>query len=462
MKPLRDLLPKQTSDSGRTFPTSSSSETGEDAVCSLCGSAPALCGGMGFVRLDVPVDHPQFGKPVRCPNYRPTDDYDRIERLRELSNLTTYKTLTFDTFQTALPGLTAAQNSSLDSAWNRAYNYAQDPQGWLLLVGGVGCGKTHLAAAIGHERVKHGDTVIFVTAPDLLDHLRSTYGPSSEVGYDELFERLRTAPLLVLDDLGAENPSPWAREKLYQLMNYRYSLALPTVITTNSGLDQMEPRLRSRMVDVSLVRQVNIAAQDYRNAQDSGRDPVSDLTIYASMRFDNFDTRTNATPDEQYSLNETLTAAREYAEQPKKWLVLVGGSASGKTHLAAAIGNAVKEKEGEVVFVTVPDLLDKLRQSFGSTGSNQYDTIFSAVRDTRLLVLDDLGTQNATPWAREKLFQLLNYRYVAARPTVITIHLHEWDQIDQRIATRIKDNQRCDIRSLRVRDYPSRRSNRKG
>ncbi|MBK8021492.1 MAG: ATP-binding protein [Chloroflexi bacterium] len=460
MRPLRDLLPKGTSESGAASPTSSSSEAA-GGPCPLCGVTPSLCDGMGFVRIEVPIDHPQFGKPVRCPNYRAADDTARIERLRELSNLDTYHSLRFDNFLTALPGLTPAQNSSLDSAWNRAFNYAQAPEGWLLLVGGVGCGKTHLAAAIGHERVRRGDTVLFVTTPDLLDHLRSTYGPTSEVGYDELFDRLRDAPLLILDDLGAENPSPWAREKLYQLINHRYSLALPTVITTNSTLDQMDPRLRSRMTDVSLVGQVNISAPDYRNVQSSGREPVSDLMIYASMRFDNFDTRTNASPDEQRSLTETLVAARSYAQQPKKWLVLLGGSASGKTHLAAAIGNAVKENGGEVVFVTVPDLLDKLRQSFGSSGSNQYDAIFSAVRDTRLLILDDLGTQNATPWAREKLFQILNYRYVAARPTVITIHLHEWDQIDQRIATRIKDNQRCDMHPLQVRDYPSRRANRK-
>ncbi|MBK8022291.1 MAG: ATP-binding protein [Chloroflexi bacterium] len=79
-----------------------------------------------------------------------------------------------------------------------------------------------------------------------------------------------------------------------------------------------------------------------------------------------------------------------------------GGSASGKTHLAAAIGNAVKENGGEVVFVTVPDLLDKLRQSFGSSGSNQYDAIFSAVRDTRLLILDDLSALRMPPPGRAK------------------------------------------------------------
>ncbi|MBK8022289.1 MAG: ATP-binding protein [Chloroflexi bacterium] len=40
------------------------------------------------------------------------------------------------------------------------------------------CGKTHLVAAIGHERVRRGDTVPFTTTPDLLDHLRSTHGPT--------------------------------------------------------------------------------------------------------------------------------------------------------------------------------------------------------------------------------------------------------------------------------------------
>ena len=64
---------------------------------------------------------------------------------------------------------------------------------------------------------------MFVVVPDLLDHLRATFSPTSTVSYDRRFEEIRTTPLLVLDDLGTQAMTPWAREKLYQLFNHRYN-----------------------------------------------------------------------------------------------------------------------------------------------------------------------------------------------------------------------------------------------
>ena len=57
---------------------------------------------------------------------------------------------------------------------------------------------------------------LFTFVPDLLDHLRATYSPNSPVQYDQLFEQVKSTPLLILDDLGAETSTPWAKEKLYQ------------------------------------------------------------------------------------------------------------------------------------------------------------------------------------------------------------------------------------------------------
>ncbi len=418
------------------------------------------------MRLELAVDDPQFGKPVRCPNYRAEEDSQRIQKLRMLSNLDTYAHCRFDNFHVDLPGLSAAHTRSLQIAVNAAYTYAQAPDGWLLLVGGLGCGKTHLAAAIGHERVARGDSVLFVTAPDLLDHLRSTYGPSSEVGYDDLFERMREAPLLILDDLGAENPSPWAREKLYQLLNHRYSRQLPTIVTTNVDVEMLDARLRSRLFDTLLVRQVTFDAPDYRNATQGLRDPISDLMIYADMRFENFDTHTHASPEEQRNLVESLEAARQYAARPQRWLVWMGNfHGCGKTHLAAAIANAVNDGGGKVVFLTAPDLLDKIRRSYGAAsipGAAPYDSLYTGVRDADLLVLDDLGIQNETNWAREKLFQILNHRYVTGRATVITTGVKALRELDSRIVTRLVDQRRCVIRQITSRDYASRTFVRNG
>jgi DNA replication protein DnaC len=107
--------------------------------------------------------------------------------------------------------------------------------------------------------------VLFAVVPDLLDHLRSTFGPNSETAYDERFELIRSARLLVLDDLGTENTTPWAREKLFQIINHRYNYSLPTVITSNRKPDDIEPRIASRMFDAVLCSEVIvIEAGDYR------------------------------------------------------------------------------------------------------------------------------------------------------------------------------------------------------
>ena len=130
-------------------------------------------------------------------------------------------------------GLTPDKQRNLRQAYETARHYAEGPKGWLLVKGGYGSGKTHLAAAIANDRFSRGLPGLFIVVPDLLDYLRSTYSPTSEVTYDDRFESIRSAPLLILDDLGSQSATPWAQEKLFQLLNYRYNAQLPTVITTN-------------------------------------------------------------------------------------------------------------------------------------------------------------------------------------------------------------------------------------
>ena len=100
--------------------------------------------------------------------------------------------------------------------------------------------------------------------PDLLDHLRATFSPTSSASYDSVFAQVRTARLLVLDDLGTQSATPWAREKLYQVLNYRYETRLPTVITTSSTLDEIDPRIRSRMLDERVCHVFKIIVPPYK------------------------------------------------------------------------------------------------------------------------------------------------------------------------------------------------------
>jgi len=381
------------------------------------------------------VGHPNFGRLEICVCRQRDVSQQVRERLYSLSRLDELKGLTFDTFQPrGQTGLGEKQGASLESAFNQAQHYARSLNGWLLLQGGYGCGKTHLAAAIANFAVGMGVPTLFLTVPDLLDMLRFSYD-SEDTTFEERFNEIRNASLLVLDDFGTQNATAWAQEKLFQIINYRYINKLPLVVTTNLSLDEIDARIRSRVTDPQLVSIVRINAPDYRHPMDdTGHPELSSLDLMANKTFGSFEDRTNESlPSEELkSLQKTLRAAHSYAEKPKGWLVLMGGYGSGKTHLAAAIANYRAGLGDPPLFVMVPDLLDHLRATFSPNSNTTFDRRFDEIRTAPLLVLDDLGTQSMTPWVREKLYQLFNYRYNAELPTVIST-ADSMNEMDARI-----------------------------
>ena len=394
--------------------------------------------------LDVPVGHPDFGKAMPCRCRQQERHQRRAAALQGKSSVALLQRLTFETFIPEPSHLAPDRAYNLHRAYDTCSYFAQEPEGWLLLTGTYGCGKTHLAAAIANARLELGEPAVFMVVPDLLDHLRATYSPHSELSYDNLFEQLRTTPLLILDDLGTQSSTPWAQEKLFQLLNHRYVARLATVITTNQRLDDLEPRLRSRLLDPSLVNHFAIIAPDFRSGKNPGQGELSTLHLHREQTFAAFDrNRRDLAADERVNLQDIVTACEQFAQEPRGWLVLAGTFGSGKTHLAAAIANEIAERaESDAMFVVAPDLLDHLRAAFSPQSAVPYDRLFQEVRKTPLLVLDDLGTESATPWAKEKLFQLLNYRYSALLPTVITTS-QQPDEIEPWLRTRMFDTDRC-------------------
>ena len=207
------------------------------------------CEGLGYVVRNVGQDDPGFGRAVPCVCRAAEQEMTRLDSLLRLSQIGALADCTFATFKPDGHGLTQTRQRNLRTAYDDTLKYAEEPRGWLVLKGGYGCGKTHLAAAIANHALAFGRAVLFVVVPDLLDHLRATFNPSANVRLDKRFDEVKTAPLLVLDDLGTESATAWAREKLYQLFNYRYNAHLPTVITTAVPIEQLDPRLASRMLD---------------------------------------------------------------------------------------------------------------------------------------------------------------------------------------------------------------------
>jgi DNA replication protein DnaC len=416
------------------------------------------CHGIGYVSYDVPVGHPEFGRMHVCSCRKAEIEARGREKLFALSNLSELENLTFETFRPrGRIGIGPYQSESIERAFNQARQFVQSQNGWLVLQGSYGSGKTHLAAAITNESASLGVPALFITVPDLLDQLRFAYN-SPETTFEERFEAVRRAPLLVLDDFGTQNATEWAEEKLFQILNFRYTNRLPLVVTTNLPLDDIEPRLRSRLQDPELVTRVTIMAPDYRRpADDTGHHELSSLPHFSNLTFGNFEDRLGeGLPDDQVrSLGKASKAARQYAEGPQGWLILMGDHGTGKTHLAAAIGNYRAGLGYPPLLVSIPDLLDELRSTFSPENRSRYDRQFDSFKDVPLLLLDDLGRQSMTNWVREKLNQLFNHRHVRELPTVVTTSdtMESLYKNEPYIASRMLDQRVSKIYALTVPPY---------
>jgi DNA replication protein DnaC len=141
----------------------------------------------------------------------------------------------------------------------------------LLLMGGVGTGKTHLAIAALKEIItRHGAQGRFADLPTLVQEIQMTFdGPGSS---REILTPLLSTEVLVLDELGAGKPSQWTLDLLYYLVNTRYLEQRLTLFTTNftdfprkgeeSFADRVSSRIRSRLYE--MCERVELRGADYR------------------------------------------------------------------------------------------------------------------------------------------------------------------------------------------------------
>jgi DNA replication protein DnaC len=147
--------------------------------------------------------------------------------------------------------------------------------GWgLMLTGGVGCGKTHLAVGMGIVALGLGFSVYATTLGELLLAIRASFQQEAEYSEAELLETVCGVDLLILDDLGMEKPTAWARERLAYVVNQRYAVNLATIVTTNLDLDVLEEQWSGRVM-----------SRLYGAAQAVGLHEVTDYRRHQRQRY---------------------------------------------------------------------------------------------------------------------------------------------------------------------------------
>lgn len=197
-----------------------------------------ICEGRGWVV----VDDGGAGSAKRCECARKAAG----PRLLAATGIPDrYLNCRLDNFKVASPE--ASQRDALLRARTVAQHYVDSfleldgkfREAGLIFIGPPGVGKTHLAVGVLTEVVRrYGRHGRFVDFTALLHEVQATFSSTEGVTKSDLLDPICSADVLVLDELGAQKPTPWVGEILYLILNTRYGRRLPTVFTTNYRLEK--------------------------------------------------------------------------------------------------------------------------------------------------------------------------------------------------------------------------------
>lgn len=113
----------------------------------------------------------------------------------------------------------------------------------LFITGSYGTGKTHLATAIANQLIQGGTPVICMTMIDLLARIKQTFDRADDATEADIMRIYEDIPLLIIDDIGSEQPTEWGITKIFSVINARYEAYMPVIITTNYGGDELIRRM---------------------------------------------------------------------------------------------------------------------------------------------------------------------------------------------------------------------------
>jgi DNA replication protein DnaC len=136
-------------------------------------------------------------------------------------------------------------------AFDHMRGLALAPAWCATLTGAYGSGKTRLLACLVNAGRAARWTSVYATMSEILEHLRKAYRPEAEISFDGLWEKLVAARILAIDECDRWNPTPWAQEKFFDLIDARYRAGADhcTAFATNKSVDELPGYLASRLHD---------------------------------------------------------------------------------------------------------------------------------------------------------------------------------------------------------------------
>lgn len=111
------------------------------------------------------------------------------------------------------------------------------------------------------------------------------------------------------------------------------------------------------------------------------------------------------------SQKKAVRDLRHRAMEPAGFVIIYGPPGTGKTYMAAAVANEALKYEHTVLYTTLPELLNELREAYKEDGENGYDKILRMVKSVDVLILDEIDKARLTDWAKEQIFHIVEHRY---------------------------------------------------
>ena len=178
------------------------------------------------------------------------------------------------------------------------------------------------------------------------------------------------------------------------------------------------------------------------------------MRVFQQMTFESFDVNgaPSTTLDERCSLAFAASAARDFAQQPEKWLCLHGPTGVGKTHLAAAVHNLRICDARGTTFRDVPELLHRMRYTLARTRGSTFYERFENLRNSELLILDDLIQPGMSDWALDTLQKIIAYRHDRLLPTIVTSRYILWEGADDVQWSRVRGKHQWESIRSRLND----------
>lgn len=151
---------------------------------------------------------------------------------------------------------------------------------------------------------------------------------------------------------------------------------------------------------------------------------------------------------------DTFESKRPGANNPdpgRNGLFITGGKGVGKTHLAASIANQIMSQGTAVICMTMIDLLDEIRKTFDPAIQTTSSSVLAVYKDVPLLIIDDMGKETPTEWAVSTIYNIINGRYEAFMPTIITTNYSD-EQLVKRLTPPKGDEVTADATIDRLRE----------